>query len=170
MLLIKSFQSLFKTIRIFVNTIKAKLVLRSYGTNLRVNFTSHFTKETSVGNYCNFNGIEIAGNGEVSIGNYFHSGSGCMIITQNHNYEGEQIPYDSTYILKEVNIGDFVWLGSRVLIVGSVNIGEGAIVAAGSVVVKDVPPYAIVGGNPARILKYRDVKHFIELKQLGKFH
>ena len=92
-----------------------------------------------------------------------------MIITQNHNYEGDSIPYDKTYIKKTVTIGDCVWFGHRVMVVGNVNIGEGAIIAAGAVVVKDVPTLAIVGGNPARVLKYRDSDHYYKLKAEGKF-
>jgi acetyltransferase-like isoleucine patch superfamily enzyme len=52
-------------------------------------------------------------------------------------------------------IGNDVWIGSHVLIRGGVNIGDGAVIAMGAVVTKDVPPYAIVGGVPARIIRYR---------------
>ncbi len=52
-------------------------------------------------------------------------------------------------------IGDGVWIGMRSLIMPGLTIGEGAVIAAGSIVVKDVPPYAIVGGNPAKVIKYR---------------
>lgn len=52
-------------------------------------------------------------------------------------------------------IGDDVWIGANVIIPGGIHIGTGAIVAGGAVVVKDVPPYAVVGGNPARIIRYR---------------
>ncbi len=93
-----------------------------------------------------------------------------MLLTRNHNYEGSQIPYDSTYIDKDITIGDFVWLGNRVIIMGGVSIGEGAIIAAGAVVTRDVPRCAIVGGNPAQIIKYRDIAHFDQLKQEQKFH
>ena len=93
-----------------------------------------------------------------------------MIITQNHNYEGEMIPYDNTYIYKDVNIGECVWFGNRVIVTGNVTIGEGAIIAAGSVVCKDVPPLAIVGGNPAKVIKYRDKEHYYKLKAEGKFN
>ena len=55
----------------------------------------------------------------------------------------------------EVLIGNDVWIGSRVSVMGGVTIHSGAVVAANSVVTKDVPPYAIVGGNPAKIIKYR---------------
>lgn len=57
-------------------------------------------------------------------------------------------PYD-------VNIGNDVWIGYRAIIPGSVKIGDGAVVASGAVVTKDVPPYAIVGGVPAKIIRYR---------------
>lgn len=92
-----------------------------------------------------------------------------MIISENHNYEGNMIPYDTTYIKKEITIGDCVWFGNRVTVVGNVNIGEGAIIAAGSVVVKDVPPCAIVGGNPAKIIKYRDKEHYYCLRKEKSF-
>ncbi len=93
-----------------------------------------------------------------------------MIITENHNYEGEAIPYDSTNITKKVIIEDNVWFGNRVLVTGNVTISEGAIIAAGSVVVKDVPYCAIVGGNPAKVIKYRDIAHYESLKAQRKFH
>jgi virginiamycin A acetyltransferase len=56
---------------------------------------------------------------------------------------------------RKVVIGNDVWIGSNVTILPSVNIGDGAIVAAGAVVVKDVPPYSIVGGVPAKVIRYR---------------
>ena len=63
-----------------------------------------------------------------------------------------------------------MWFGNRVLVLGGVKIGEGSILAAGAVVCKDVPPLAIVGGNPARIIKFRDKEHFEKLKAEKKFH
>lgn len=65
-------------------------------------------------------------------------------------------------LVKTTNIGNDVWIGARSLIMDGVTIGDGAIVAAGSVVVKDVPPYAIVGGAPAKIIKYRFPEEMIE--------
>lgn len=59
-------------------------------------------------------------------------------------------------------IGSDVWIGSNVVVMGGVNIGHGAIIGASSVVTKNVPPYAIVGGVPAKILKYRFDENLIE--------
>ncbi len=156
--------------RTWMCTLRAKHMLTNYGRGLRINFPCSFSGDVSVGNYCNFNGMKVLGGGKVIFGNYFHSGVECMIITQNHNYEGNMIPYDNTYVYKNVYIGDCVWFGNRVIVTGNVTIGEGAIIAAGSVVCKDVPPLAIVGGNPAKIIKYRNKEHYYKLKNEGKFN
>lgn len=88
----------------------------------------------------------------------------------SHDYDfGDAIPYGRGITKKTVTIDDFVWIGSNVTISGNVHIGEGAVVAIGFVVVKDVPPLAVVGGNPAHIIKYRDSEHFYKLKELKKF-
>jgi acetyltransferase-like isoleucine patch superfamily enzyme len=112
----------------------------------------------------------ITGLGGVEFGDNFHSGEDCKIITSFHNYDkGNAIPYDDTVITKDVKIGDNVWLGSRVIILGGVTIGEGAIIQAGAVVVNDIPALGIAGGSPAKVFKYRDKEHYFRLKQEGKF-
>lgn len=63
---------------------------------------------------------------------------------------------------KPIIIGNGVWIGMRCLILDGVTIGDGAIVAAGAVVTKDVPPFAVVGGVPAKVLKYRFSPEIIE--------
>ena len=93
-----------------------------------------------------------------------------MIISSTHNYdEGKSIPYDSTEIVKNVIIEDFVWLGNRVTILPGVRIGEGSIIQAGSVIVPDIPRYAIAGGAPAKVFKKRNIEHFEKLKVEKKF-
>ena len=127
-------------------------------------------KNTYLGNNVNFNGMRISGRGVVRIGDNFHSGSECVIMTEFHNYEGEAIPYDKTTIIKNVVIEDNVWFGIRIIVLPGVNIGEGAIIQAGSVVVNDIPKYAIAGGHPAKVFKYRDIEHYEKMKQFNKFH
>ena len=140
------------------------------GDELHVNGKSHVMQKTFLGNNVNMNGLKITGGGSVKIGDNFHSGVECLIITQNHNYDsGSSIPYDNTYIYKDVIIEDNVWLGSRVIILGGVTIGEGAIIQAGSVVVNDIPKCGIAGGHPAKVFKYRDENHYYKLKAENKF-
>ena len=150
---------------------RCKRVAKSYGNDFKVNGKSYVTPYTSLGNNVNFNGMKIQGNGNVTIGDNFHSGIDCMIITSIHNYdEGNAIPYDNTIISKDVEIEDNVWLGNRVIILPGVKLGEGSIIQAGSVVVNDIPKYAIAGGHPAKVFKQRNIKHYEKLKKEGKFH
>ena len=150
---------------------KVKKVAKSVGKDLKVNGYSYISPKTKLGNNVNFNGMKIQGHGNVSIGDNFHSGIDCMIITDIHNYnEGKAIPYDETIISKDVTIKDNVWLGNRVLILPGVTIEEGAVLQAGSVVVNNIPKYGVAGGNPAKIFKNRDIEHYEKLKKEKKFH
>lgn len=162
-------KKLIKFIIRYYYTKKAKKIVSMYKEPIKVNAKSHFTKNTFLGKNTNFNGMAISGKGKVEIGNNFHSGQECRMITEIHNYEGSSIPYDSTYILKNIKIEDNVWIGTRVLILGGVTIGEGTIIQAGSVVVNDIPKYAIAGGSPAKVFKYRDIEHYKTLKEQAKY-
>lgn len=139
------------------------------GEGLQVGGIVSVSGNTYLSDHVSFNGMIIQGIGKVTIGRYFHSGEDCRIITQNHNYEGEAIPYDTKMIIKDVEIGDFVWIGTGVTILPGAKIGEGAIIQAGSVVSGKIPPYAIAGGNPCRVFKQRDIEHFNKLKAQCKF-
>lgn len=148
-----------------------KKVAENVGKDLKVNRDSYVTSNTKLGNNVNFNGMKIQGHGNVTIGNNFHSGIECMVITDIHNYnKGIAIPYDNTIISKDIIIEDNVWLGNRVMILPGVTIEEGAIIQAGSVVVNNIPKYAIAGGHPAKVFKYRDIEHYEKLKKEKKFH
>lgn len=149
----------------------ARRQAKSMGSGVRVNYPCRFTRRTSVGDNCHFNGIVISGNGNVTIGSNFHSGKECLIITSYHNYDsGTTIPYDNTYIDKDVIIEENVWIGQRVIILAGLVLGEGCIIQAGSVVVSDIPKYAIAGGSPAKVFKTRDIEHYEALKAKKRFH
>jgi len=108
--------------------------------------------------------------GGVEIGRYFHSGRGLTIFSANHNWsEASKIPYDEKIIPRPVIIEDFVWIGANVTILPGVVIEEGAIVAGGSVVTKRVPKGSVVGGNPAKIIKMRDIANYEKLKSENAF-
>lgn len=107
--------------------------------------------------------------GGVYIDKYFHTGRGLTILTSNHDYRStDSVPYGVTDIFKPVKIEGYVWSGIDVTILPGVTIGEGAILGAGTVISKDVPAGAIVVGNPATIVKYRDMEVFTRLKNEGK--
>lgn len=151
-------------------TAVCKRSAKSVGKGAYINHRCKFSKKTVIGNNCHFNGMKVAGKGNVTIGDNFHSGENILILTSNHNYDqGKAIPYDETTVDADVVIGDNVWLGQNVIILQGVTIGEGAIVQAGSVVVSDIEPCAIAGGHPARVFKKRDEQHYYKLKSEGKF-
>lgn len=148
-----------------------KSICKKCGENLTINGYSVVNKHTFLGNNVNFNGMTVIGNGELFIGDNFHSGEACYIITDTHNYDsGDSIPYDSKKsIARKTIIEDNVWLGVGVIILPGAFIHEGAIIQAGSVVCGTIPTCAIAGGHPAKVFKYRDIEHYYKLKQEGKF-
>ncbi len=101
------------------------------------------------------------------IGNYCSIADGVkFLLSGNHQYDiFSTYPYELLVLCNpkagiaaakgDIQIGDDVWIGANAIICSGVNIGQGAIIAAGAVVTKDVEPYAIVGGNPAKLIKYR---------------
>lgn len=159
-----------RKLRTFIRTAYTTRKCASVTGPVQVNARSHFSRQTHLGSNVHFNGMTVSGNGSVYIGDNFHSGPGCLIITENHNIHGTALPYDHTYIIKQVIIEDNVWLGSRVIVLGGVTIGEGAVIQAGSCVVNDIPPLSIAGGHPAKVFNKRDEEHYYRLKAEKKFH
>ncbi len=160
-----------KRIVFFLHGIPVWRRAKRVGKGLHCNGSVHVTRHTELGDHVHFNGMKASGNGRLVIGDWFHSGEGLRIFTRNHNYDkGDAIPYDETYIAKDVVIGDFVWIGAQVILLPGTTIGEGAIIQAGAVVHGNIPAYAIAGGNPAKVFAQRDVEHFKRLKAEGKFH
>lgn len=132
-----------------------------------------YINRLKIGHYCFFNkGIFLSAKGGITIGTNVIFGPDVKILSSSHNYEGTQIPYESNDkdLLKPVIIEDHVWIGGFVLILPGVKIGKGAIVGAGSVVTKEVPPYSIVGGNPAKFIKNRDKERFDTNEISGKWY
>lgn len=163
-------KKIIKTIMRSWYTLQAVKSVGERGNRLHVNRKSHFTASTYIGDNCHFNGIHISGHGVVRIGNNFHCAEDVLLLTSNHNYDkGEAIPYDATTIDKNIIIEDNVWCGARVILLGGIKLGEGCIIQAGSVVVKDVEPYAIYGGAPAKLIKYRNIEHYLKLKAESKY-
>ena len=114
------------------------------------------------GSYFGFGSITGSSLPHCKIGRYTSIGRQCHIIPAFHDYRNPSVSplFYKTKIFKTnngfyVEIGNDVWIGSNVLIKGGVKIGDGAVVGMGAVVTKDIPPYAIVAGVPAKIIKMR---------------
>lgn len=110
-------------------------------------------KQSSLGSYSHIQGTIL------TMGNYCMMGEHVFILGGGHNYESSEIPmiFQGNKPDSILTIEDDVWIGNNVIIGPKVNrIGKGAILAAGAVVIKPVPDYAIVAGNPAKIIKYRN--------------
>lgn len=127
----------------------------------------HGAKNISIGNNVRIGEKSyINGHGGIKIGNNIQMGPQVFIWTSNHNYYApSHLPFDHIDIKRPVTIKDNVWIGAKACIIPGVTIEEGAVVAMGATVTKDVPPCAVVGGNPAKILKYRDIEVYNKLKQ-----
>lgn len=152
------------------STFYAKKKLASWGRGLTVNYPCAFTRNTYLGLDCHFNGMRVIGNGRLVIGNHFHSGSDILVLTQNHNYYSPSaLPYDEHDVLGDVRIGSSVWIGTRVTILPKAIIEDGAVIQAGAVVSGTVPRGAVYGGNPARLIKYRDMEKFEQLSNEGRY-
>ena len=102
--------------------------------------------------------------GSVTIGSNVSISQEVIILTGDHCSESPDFPFRS----RAVVIEDYVWIGTTVMILPGVTIGEGAVVAAGATVHKTVPPYTIVGGVPAKFIKKRprDLNYKIDYRRL----
>lgn len=104
-----------------------------------------------------FNNIRASG-GEIVIGDNCLLSQYVALIGSNHTIALGQPIRDQPWnlIKSDIRIGNDVWIGAHAVVLPGVHIGDGAIVAAGAVVTKDVPPYAVVTGVPAEVKRYRD--------------
>lgn len=130
------------------------------GSNIHATVILRQANNIEIGEHCliNHNNVLQAGkvNAKIKIGNYVHTGANVMIIAFNHAFDTREIPtIKQDYYDAPVVIEDDVWIGGGSIILAGVTIGKGTIVAAGAVVNRDVPPYSIVGGIPAKIIKER---------------
>lgn len=134
----------------------ASKIMRTTGKNINIEKGVLFSSKCSIGNNSGI-GVNCAVHGECFIGDNVMMEPNCVIHTVNHRFDRIDIPMNQQgeSETKPVIIGDDVWLGSNVIILPGVKIGSHAIVGAGSVVTKNVPEYAIVGGNPAIVRKSR---------------
>lgn len=107
-------------------------------------------------------GVRAHVDGPITCGTNVLMGPEVVILRRNHKFGRTDLPIrrQGSSALVELRICDDVWIGRRVIITpGCRRIGRGVIIGAGAVVTKDVPDYAVVGGNPARIIRIRHLTH-----------
>lgn len=137
-----------------------KLLVRNFvvksGRNIRVKSNADISPNINIGNYSEL-GTRCMIHGNVEIGENVIMGPDVKIYARNHIHASIEVPIQvqGKEYLKTV-IGNDVWIAANVVITAGVKVGDHTIIAAGSVVTKDVPNYAIVGGVPAKVIKYRN--------------
>lgn len=167
-------------IEILINYIKKLLLARRWRKQNKNNFTQAGLKfiydfeKVKIGNFT-YGTITVLNDGlkeKLLIGNFCSIAAEVVFVLNSEHY----INHISTFPFKaifqnisneatskgDIIIDDDVWIGFRATIMSGVHIGQGAVIAAGAVVTKDVPPYAIVGGVPAKVIKYRFTPEIIE--------
>jgi len=137
------YKLLFKKIEGMIVTYPGVFITHTYGFNVGSNVFIN-------------SGAVIDGRGGITIGNHVMIGPNVCITSSTHQYKDLTLPMMiHGHELRPVIIGNDVWIGANATILGGVTIGQGAIIAAGAVVNNDVEKFAIVGGVPARKIKYR---------------
>jgi virginiamycin A acetyltransferase len=160
--------------RVLLNISKwcAKYKFRNYlGSDVRVHFNCIFDGDVFVGDHSNINGPSYL-SGRVKIGKWCAIAYGLKARSSNHatNYVNMQAKLNvrhgfiAVHGLEKgpIRIGNACWIGDDVTLLSGVNIGDGAVVGACSVVTKDVPPFSIAVGNPARVIRTRFSLEVIE--------
>jgi maltose O-acetyltransferase len=148
-------------LRVFMN------ICMGEGSSTHMGLLLYTYGHITIGNHCVIDrNCALDGRGEIRMGNNVNISPEVMILTAYHDPDAD----DFAGVEKPVVIEDYAWIATRALILPGVKIGRGAIVAAGAVVTKDVPPQMIVGGNPARIIRERKGNQTYELNYTRLFH
>jgi len=135
-------------------------LFKSIGKGTSIQFGCFFNglKNIEIGHnvYINHHTELLARDVGISIGNYVMIGQHSILITDNHTYkDADKLIITQGSINEKIIVEDDVWIGSHVTILAGVTVGKGSVLAAGSVITKDVAPYSVVGGVPARIIRMR---------------
>lgn len=124
-------------------------------------FTALWPKNIIVGRNCAINsGVLLHGEAGITLGNGVILSARCMLIDTTLCIEHFSNPMQRSHLYKRIVIKDGAWIGAGAIVLPGITVGEMAIVGAGSVVTRDVPPYAIVAGNPAKIIRMMEGASF----------
>lgn len=134
-----------------------RLILDECGSNVNIEKGADFALNIKIGNNSGIGKNSIIG-AYTQIGDNVMMGEACFIYARNHKTDRLDVPMciQGFEEYRPVVISDDVWIGARVTILPGAKIGKGVIIGAGAVITGEIPDYAVVGGVPARIIKYRN--------------
>lgn len=139
-----------------IRRVACKLMFDHCGSKVDIGRKISFSPHVSLGDRSSI-GDEAFIFGRLTIGNDVMMAARCAFMGSNHNIARIDVPMNRQGGTEaEIVIGDDVWIGYDVKIMAGVHVGTGAVIGAGAVVTKDVPPYAVAGGVPARVIRYRN--------------
>lgn len=143
----------------FLRTIIFKIIFLKFGSKSYIDYTTfwRYSKKISIGDNvsinrgCKFYASYFVKDAYIEIGNNVVIAPDVTFYSAGHNYKYCDLPDIASSIIIE----DYVWIGGKTIVLPGVRIGKGAVIGAGSVVSKDIPPFSIAVGNPAKIIKER---------------
>lgn len=146
----------------FLRNVVFKIALEGFGSNeTTVDYKTYirYPSKVSIGSGttinrgCRFYASHFHKDVRIRIGNHVAVAPEVSFFAAGHDYTELSLPD----IAASITVGDHAWIGARSIVLQGVTIGEGAVIAAGSVVTKDIPPYTVAAGVPARVIKKRDL-------------
>lgn len=143
----------------FIRNPLFKVLLKDYGEKSIIDYKTYIRypgcvkigSRTTINRGCQFYASYHIKGVEISIGNHVAVAPNVCFFAAGHDYTKLNLPDTAG----SITVGDNVWIGARSIILQGVTIGEGAVIAAGSVVTRDIPPYTVAAGAPARVIKDR---------------
>ena len=146
----------------FLRFLIFKILMKKIGFRVFIDFKVYFRypkriiigNDVSINRGCEFYPSFYNKKATIELGNNIRIGPGVKFFAAGHDYKSIQLPDTS----KKIQINDNVWIGANSSILQGVSIGEGAVIAAGSIVTKNIPPYEVYGGINAKKIKKRDLE------------
>lgn len=135
------------------------LILKHYGGKGHIDYHTYMRyasrvsigTETWINRGCRFIASHHYKDVEIRIGDHVAVAPECCFLAAGHDYHDRTLPDTAA----SITVGDYVWIGARTTVLPGVNIGEGAVIGANSVVTHDIPPWTVAVGSPARVIKER---------------
>lgn len=146
----------------FIRNIFFKLSLKNFGEKSTIDYKTYirYPSHVRIGSHTTINrGCRLITSWhykdvEISIGDHVAVAPEVCFLAAGHDYTRKNLPNTAA----SIRVADYVWIGARSIILQGVTIGEGAVIAAGAVVTKDIPPYVVAAGVPAEIIKERVIE------------